>query len=124
MAPGWLRSDFGYPTPCTTLNGTILDLQNAVHDPAQGVATINIKVSPNMPSTVTVVSPAAGTGSLDFSAPGAGGDGYADAGMNLSAQPWLQYDWDGTAPEDNPTGRATFGLYRGSQRHIYLRERY
>lgn len=105
---------------CTALDGTILDLQNAVHNPAQGAATINIKVSPNMPSTVTVVSP--GAGQLSFTAPLA--DGYADASMNLSAQPWLQYDWDGDGTEDDPVGRATFGLYRGSPRHIYLRERY
>jgi MSHA biogenesis protein MshQ len=104
------------------LDGTILDLENAVHDPAQGVATINIQVSPDKPSTVTVVSPAAGAGQLNFTAPMA--DGYADASMNLSARPWLQYDWDGTAPEDNPTGRATFGLFRGSPRHIYLRQRF
>lgn len=120
-ADGWVTNT---ADTCTALNSAILDLQNAVHDPAQGAATINIKVSPNMPSTVTVVSPAAGAGSLDFSAPGAGGDGYADASMNLSARPWLRYDWDGDNTEDDPVGRATFGLYRGSPRHIYLRERY
>jgi MSHA biogenesis protein MshQ len=98
-------------------------LQNAVHDPAQGVATINIKTGPNIPSTVTVVSPTVGTGELSFSAPGAGGDGYADARMDLSARSWLQFDWNGTGNTD-PTGRATFGLYRGSPKHIYLRQRY
>lgn len=117
---GWVTNS---ADTCTSLSLPNLDLQNAVHDPAQGVATINIKTGPNIPSTVTVVSPTAGTGELSFSAPGAGGDGYADARMDLSARSWLQFDWNGTGNTD-PTGRATFGLYRGSPRHIYLRQRY
>ena len=45
--------------------------------------------------------------------------------------PWLMYDWDGVDQggdgniyDDHPTGRGTFGVYRGSGRHIYLRELY
>ncbi|MEK7206844.1 MAG: DUF6701 domain-containing protein, partial [Pseudomonadota bacterium] len=64
----------------------------------------------------------AGAGSLDFSAPLA--DGYADASMDLSARTWLRFDWDGNGSDDDPTGRATFGIYRGSPRQIYLRQRY
>lgn len=117
---GWVTNSVD---TCTSLGLANLDLQNAIDNPAQGVATIIIKSgTPNKTSTVTVVAPAAGAGSLDFSAPLA--DGYADASMDLSAQPWLRYDWDGAGPEDDPTGRATFGLYRGSPRHIYQRERY
>ncbi|WP_372522089.1 DUF6701 domain-containing protein [Sulfuricaulis sp.] len=117
---GWVTNS---ADTCTSLSLPNLDLQNAVHDPAQGVATINIKTGPNIPSTVTVVSPTAGVGELSFSAPGAGGDGYADARMDLAARSWLQFDWNGTGNTD-PTGRATFGLYRGSPKHIYLRQRY
>lgn len=117
---GWITNS---ADTCTTLSLPDLDLQNAVHDPAQGVATINIKTGPNIPSTVTVVSPSAGVGELSFSAPGSGGDGYADARMDLSARSWLQFDWNGAGNTD-PTGRATFGLYRGSPKHIYLRQRY
>ncbi|MCR4332116.1 MAG: hypothetical protein NUV34_05350 [Sulfuricaulis sp.] len=121
---GWVTNS---TDTCTSLSLPNLDLQNAVHVPApgpgQGVATINIKVAPNFPSTVTVVSPTAGTGELSFSAPGTGGDGYADARLDLSARSWLQFDWNGTGSTD-PTGRATFGLYRGSPKHIYLRQRY
>ena len=51
-------------------------------------------------------------------------NGYADASMNLSTRAWLRYDWDDNGSEDDPTGRATFGLYRGSPRHIYQRQRY
>ncbi|MDY0191253.1 MAG: hypothetical protein RBR22_11015 [Desulfuromonas sp.] len=42
---------------------------------------------------------------------------------------WLQYDWDNAdedddplTGQDNPTARATFGIYKGSESIIYLRE--
>ena len=43
--------------------------------------------------------------------------------------PWLQYDWpsDGNmdgVPDDDPVGRATFGIFRGNNRIIYMRENY
>ena len=117
---GWITNT---ADTCTSLSLPNLDLQNAVHNPAQGVATINIKTGPNIPSTVTVVTPTAGAGELSFSAPGAGGDGYADARLDLSARSWLQFDWNGAGNTD-PTARATFGLFRGSPTHIYLRQRY
>ena len=110
---------------CTSLGLANLDLQNAIHDPAQGVATININAGPPVRSSaVTPVSPSLGEGQLNFSAPTAGGFGYADARIDLSGNSWLRYDWNGDSTDDDPTGRATFGLYQGSPRHIYQRERY
>jgi MSHA biogenesis protein MshQ len=70
-----------------------------------------------LPSVVT------GNYNLYLKAPGAGNDGSVDVTANLSSKTWLRFDWNG-AGEVDPTGRATFGLYRGSPRHIYLRERY
>jgi MSHA biogenesis protein MshQ len=36
---------------------------------------------------------------------------------------YLQYDWNGDDNyDDNPTARATFGIYKGNERIIYLRE--
>ena len=38
---------------------------------------------------------------------------------------WLQFDWDGDGVyDDSPRGRATFGIFQGNPRQIYMRERY
>ena len=68
-----------------------------------------------------------GTGNLILSAPGDGNDGSADVTLNLSAtggadMEWLQFDWDGNGTLDNPTARATFGIFNGNQHLIYMRE--
>lgn len=67
--------------------------------------------------------PASGSYNLNLQAPGAGNDGSVDISANLSTRPWLRFDWNGTGEVD-PSGRASFGLYRGSPRHIYLRQRF
>lgn len=119
---GWVTNT---ADTCTTLGVGDLDLQNTIDNPAQGTNLININAGPPVKSTtVTPFSPFGGAGSLSFSAPTAGGYGYADARIDLSGDGWLKYDWDGDSTEDDPVGRATFGLYRGSPRHIYQRERY
>ena len=64
-----------------------------------------------------------GSFNLYLRAPGAGNDGSVDVSADLSAIPWLRHDWTGGGPAD-PTGRATFGLYRGNDRQIYIRELY
>lgn len=54
-----------------------------------------------------------------LSAPGAGNTGSVD--VTFSAPAWLQFNWSGTGDED-PTGTATFGRYRGHDRVVYWRE--
>jgi MSHA biogenesis protein MshQ len=50
-----------------------------------------------------------------------------DLGVEYDIYPWLEYDWDwsGTGPklyDQNPSAIATFGLFRGNDRIIYMRE--
>ncbi len=98
------------------------------------VPAAQIQLTPSPPSLVSSASVAnapfaAGDAGLSLSAPGAGNTGSVDLGIDLSAGgldlPFLQYDWngDGSYSED-PSGRATFGIYRGSDARIDLRERY
>jgi len=72
-----------------------------------------------------------GKGSLVFSAP-YDGDAIPDTGyvnLTLDLAPtaadlsWLEFDWNGDgAYDNNPSARATFGIYHGSNAMIYLRE--
>ncbi|MHB8728388.1 MAG: DUF6701 domain-containing protein [Sulfuricaulis sp.] len=68
--------------------------------------------------------PSSGGYNLYLQKPGAGNLGSVDISANLSALSWLRYDWNGTGTQIDPTGKATFGLYRGSPNSIYLREQY
>lgn len=58
--------------------------------------------------------------SLSLSAPGVGNDGSVDLTLDLSStganMEWLQ------PGGDNPTAKATFGIFRGNPRLIYTRE--
>jgi MSHA biogenesis protein MshQ len=56
---------------------------------------------------------------LWFAAPGAGKTGSFM--IEADVPDFLQYDWKGEG-DDNPTARATFGIYKGNERIIYLRE--
>jgi hypothetical protein len=93
------------------------------------------------PATLTF---AAGRASLRLTAPGPGNDGSVDLNPRLTAtdsgsvclngagsaastanQPWLQFNWSGGAAFDqNPAGRAAFGLSRKPAELIYFREMY
>lgn len=64
---------------------------------------------------------------LILAAPGDGNDGSTDVTLDLSQATganmgWLQFDWDGDGTNDNPTANATFGIFSGNQRLIYMRE--
>jgi hypothetical protein len=66
--------------------------------------------------------PPLGSYNLYLQKPGSGNNGSVDVSADLGTLPWLRFDWTGAGNAD-PVGRASFGLYRGSPRHIYLRER-
>jgi len=67
--------------------------------------------------------PDGGDFNLWLSAPGAGNDGTVT--LRGNAPPWLQFDWDGATPGilEDPRGIATFGIFQGSMRRLYQRER-
>ena len=84
-----------------------------------------------------------GKSAMQFSAPGAGNNGSVDFTVKLSvsaagttcvngaaapvsgaAQSWLRGQWSGNQYDQDPTGRATFGVYKGDNPIIYLRENY
>jgi len=75
----------------------------------------------------------AGEGGLSFdvATPAAACTGYADVTVDLAVDgigpgldiDWLQFDWDGDGFYDNnPAGRATFGVFAGPREFIYIRE--
>jgi len=67
--------------------------------------------------------PVAGDFNLWLQAPGEGNDGSTTITADVPA--WLTFDWDAALPGfENPAGTATFGIYRGEDRRIYLRELY
>lgn len=63
----------------------------------------------------------AGDFNLWLNAPGAGNTGAVTVTGNVPS--WLQYPWGGGA-DVNPAGRATFGVYKGADEFIYMRENY
>jgi MSHA biogenesis protein MshQ len=117
---------------CTTLSAANVALGNYRGNLTAGETTVSVPAA----------TLAGGVGSLRFSAPGAGNEGSVDVSLNLGAVPagasclggmgastganlsWLQGPWCGAAYDDDPSARATFGLYRASDRIIYRRENY
>jgi MSHA biogenesis protein MshQ len=65
----------------------------------------------------------AGDAQLKFTAPGAGNDGYFD--ISYTPPNWLKFDWNTLiAGEESPSGRISFGIYKGNTSQIFLREVY
>jgi hypothetical protein len=67
--------------------------------------------------------PVGGDFNLLLAAPGAGKNGSLVVGA--SVPDWLKFDWNAATPGDeDPAGQATFGIFGGDARQIYLREVY
>ncbi|WP_417791783.1 DUF6701 domain-containing protein [Stutzerimonas xanthomarina] len=62
-----------------------------------------------------------GGGIIRLTAPGAGGEGSVRVTPQVPA--WLTFDWKGAGFE-NPSGLATFGIYKGPKPLIFRRELY
>jgi MSHA biogenesis protein MshQ len=63
--------------------------------------------------TVDLTAPAAGTTCVPASSP-----------VTTANKPWLLGNWGTTTYTADPTGRATFGLFKSADEFIYLREVY
>ncbi len=100
---------------------TVLGVANLVRTPTPG----SLASTPTFANTPL----AAGDAGLALSAPGAGNQGTIDLRQDLSAAgddlAWLRFDWDQDgAHDDDPTGRATFGVFSGDGAVIFQREVY
>jgi MSHA biogenesis protein MshQ len=108
-------------------------------DSCTAFSTANIALSPSGAGASAFDDIAVGSGTSDFSlnsplvagasqnfsfsAPLAGNADTIDIGVDLSAFPWLRFDWNGDGSlDDHPNVSATFGQYRGHDRIIYWRE--
>ena len=63
-----------------------------------------------------------GLGNYLLSAPGAASSGSMP--LTYAAPAWLKFDWNGDGVLDDPSGLATFGIYRGAAPLIFRRELY
>lgn len=108
---------------CTTLNTAQLRLDNNEQTNQRdgtilvGGSTVNLTGA----GTLNL-----GVLNLNLSAPGLGHGGFVDITPELDAAsyPWLRYDWDSDGDDDDPRGRASWGMYRGNPHVIYMRERW
>ena len=67
--------------------------------------------------------PLGGDFNLFLAAPGAGDNGSVT--VTADVPDWLEFDWDSLVPGlEDPTGTATFGIFEGESRQIYIREIY
>ena len=106
-------------------------------------------VGPNLAACETYLNPAGvfaftlGKADVKLTKPGSSKNGAVDLTVNLGAVPagntctsaissaataankiWLQGNWGGGAYDQNPQGRATFGIFKNADQFLYLREVY
>jgi len=104
---------------CTSVTPTVTPLGSggtSLEDITVGTATTTLSVNAPLNDTQNE--------NFSFSAPGVGGAGSIQVNQDLSAIPWLRFDWDGDGALDSehPFVEAQFGQYRGHDRIIYWRE--
>jgi MSHA biogenesis protein MshQ len=115
---------------CTTLNVANMSLSN--YQPATGALTVANMDTPARSHISLGGSPVgvflAGRGTLKLIKPTGAltGRGSVTLTENLVAgsMTYLQGAWTGTSYTQNPSALATFGVYKGANEFIYLRENY
>ncbi|HKQ26474.1 MAG TPA: DUF6701 domain-containing protein [Burkholderiales bacterium] len=104
-------------------------------------------VGPNLAACETFLNPAgalaftSGKANVKLTKPGSNKNGAVDLTVNLGTVPagntctsatssaataankiWLQGNWGGGAYDQNPQGRATFGIFKNADQFLYFRE--
>lgn len=116
-ANGFVTNSFD---SCTRLP----DLANFTLTPTD--LTLGSGGAPEVYPTLVSQTLALGAANINFTAPGAGHQGLIDTLLDLNAHglPWLRpYNDQNSAFENQVSGRVQFGLYRGSDRVIWWREK-
>lgn len=80
---------------------------------------VNMTVGASVPAFAPVPV-LGGSSTIRLSAPGAGKNGSID--LRLTVPDYLQFPWAGG--NFNPAARATFGVFKGNNQFIYMRENY
>ena len=128
---------------CMALNTADISLTSAVEGPIAGgpVDVSNAAGCADGHTSITMGAFSGGEAGLTFTAPGDQCTGYANVDLDLGAISltigtinypdlnFLKYDWngvdeggDGNVNDDNPSGRADFGVFDGPRELIYFRE--
>jgi MSHA biogenesis protein MshQ len=111
-----------------------------------GNFTSNLSGSPTCETAISNGGAlSAGRRTLLLAAPGSGNNGSVDLTINLGASasgttcttaggapvaattanlPYLRGNWTGGAYDQNPSARAAFGVFRGSEEVIFVRENF
>ena len=108
-SPGWVNNSIDGCTPVATGNLTLTPTPGGlVTTPSLGGATFS-----------------SGDGGLVLAKTNAGNTGYFKVDYDLSSLTYLRFDWDADGNHDNdPESRATFGIFRGNEMMIFMRELY
>ncbi len=117
--------------PAVTEFWTGTGFQVNVLDTCTAIASadlVSVASPPGLSVPAIINSPAlAGDIGITFPAPGAGNDGFIDTTTDLSSAGdlWLRFDWDSDGDfDDDPSARATFGIFSGNPVNIYLQQIY
>lgn len=122
-AHGSEQFDLPIPSVAQYFNGVSWINNTADNCTAIPVASVALTKTPaGLATSASLNNPVVG-GNLGLKLSKPGARGVVDITANVPA--WLQYDWNTTSPTlENPTARATFGVYKGANEFIYLREAY